>query len=103
MGKKKLRVYLSAPVSGKERAKVIYQFMKAECAVRLAGYIPVNPITEGVTRLGWDAEWIDYMKLDIPLLASCNFVWFFSGEPDSEGVTIERAIAESFNIKTIQL
>ena len=103
MGKKKLRVYLSAPVSGKERAKVIHQFMKAECTVRLAGYVPVNPVAEAVTQLGWDAKWIDYLKLDIPLLASCSCIWFFSGEPDSEGVAIERAIAESFNIKTIQL
>lgn len=103
MPKRKLKVYLSAPISGKKQSEVTYQFMVAESQAKQAGYDVVNPIVEGVSALGWNANWIDYMKIDIPLLASCDCVWFFSVEPDSEGVAIERAIAESFKIKIIKL
>lgn len=103
MPKRKLRVYLSAPISGKKQSEVIYQFMVAESQAKQAGYDVVNPLTKGVEALGWSASWIDYMKLDIPLLSTCDCVWFFSGEPDSEGVAIERAIAESFKIKIVEL
>jgi len=103
MSRRKLKVYLSAPVSGKVQSEVTYQFMVAESQAKNAGYDVINPLVEGVTALGWKANWIDYMKLDIPLLASSDCVWFFSNEPDSDGVAIERAIAESFKIKIIEL
>lgn len=101
--KRKQKVYLSAPISGKVQSEVVYQFMVAESQAKNAGYDVVNPIVEGVTALGWKSNWIDYMKIDISLLATCDCVWFFSGEPDSEGVAIERAIAENFKIKIIEL
>lgn len=101
--KRKQKVYLSAPISGKKHSKVAYQFMVAESQAKQAGYDVVNPLSVSLSVLGWGANWIDYMKLDIQLLATCDCIWFFSGEPDSDGVAIERVIAESFKIKIIEL
>ena len=100
---RKERVYLSAQVTGKPIEIFHKQFLDAELKARKLGYDVINPIYESVKKLGFYADWIDYMKTDIELLSKADAIWFFSGGPDSKGVAIERAIAEHFGIKTIEL
>lgn len=97
------KVYLSAPITGKPIEVWHKQFLDAELKARKSGYDVVNPAYEGVKLLGFDADWINYMTYDIQLLQKADYIWFFSGEPDSNGVAIERAIADNFGIKTIEL
>lgn len=99
----KKKVYLSAPITGKDLEETFLQFAKAEIKATKAGYEPINPLRIGIQLFGEDADWIKYIVHDIKLLQKCDYIWFFSGEPDSNGVAIERAIADNFGIKTIEL
>lgn len=54
-------------------------------------------------KIGYHKTWIEYMKYSIEELSKCDCIWFISVLPDSKGVAIERAIAENFGIKIIEL
>lgn len=98
----KKRIYLSGPISGRPMADVLKEFSLAEVVAESAGYEVYNPVKIAL-KIGWDKEWIEYMKIHIKELAKCDLIWFISFYHDSNGVAIERAIAESFGIKTIEL
>ena len=57
---KKLRIYISGPMSGKDN--YLNDFLQATQTIRSAGHIPVNPAA--LETVFPDAEREEYLKLD---------------------------------------
>ena len=67
---KRLRIYISGPMSGKEN--YLNDFLQATQTIRSAGHIPVNPAA--LETVYPDADREEYLKFDLALLAACDAV-----------------------------
>jgi len=84
-----VRVYISGPMTGipeYNRAA----FLAAEARLRALGLEPVNPWDFGEVP-GWDHY--DYMRRDIPALATCGAIYMLRGWLRSRGARKEWAVA----------
>ena len=86
---KKLRIYISGPMTGKEN--YINDFLQAAQEIRSAGHIPVNPAAFNMVYP--DASREEYLKFDLALLAECDAVYFLPGWRESRGANREYGYA----------
>lgn len=87
----KRRMYLSAPISGKNYDEVERAFKKAERKVRTLGdFDPVSPLKNGLPK---DADWASHMLVDLAILQNCDGIILLDGWEDSPGCRIEAEFA----------
>lgn len=64
------------------------------------GYEPVNPAS---IDFGPDetenATWEDYMRVCLPMLATCDYIFLLSGWEKSRGARLEKQIADALGIR----
>lgn len=86
----KQKVYISAPIDGRniEERK---QYFKA-VAARLIdkGYMPVNPMRNGVSEKATKKE---HLKADFKMLLECDRILLCEGWEESEGCQKESSVA----------
>ncbi|WP_337056333.1 DUF4406 domain-containing protein [Pseudomonas sp. USHLN015] len=89
------RIYLAGPMTGLPEFN--FPAFNAEAArLRAAGDAVTNPAEHGIID-GY--EWVDYMKLDIQMLAACNTIHLLPGWSKSRGASIEYRLAKDLGLQ----
>lgn len=92
----KIRIYLSAPVTGRDPDEVIKTFEQMEAIVRRAGGEPVNPLK--LTPYVSNPEYADYMARDVAELMRCDAALFSCDYWQSRGCEVERSVCIHYRI-----
>jgi len=98
--KKKIKVYLSGPMTG-YHMKNYPIFMKAEKILKRKGYTVINPATKPNEILYRDStvvEWQNYLREDIIEMLKCREVWLLPNWFKSRGSTLEVYIASQIGM-----
>ena len=101
-----MRIYISGPISGVDRAVYLANFAKAEKAARMQGYEVLNPTRLAPSRFLWIYKLMGYkltLLYDLWHLLRCDGITLLDGWEQSKGARLEKAAADIFNIKTITL
>lgn len=89
------RIYIAGPMTG--LPDLNYPAFNAEAArLRAAGWEVENPAENTAPPSG---EWIDYMRLAIPQLLTCEILVLLPGWFASRGARTEKRIAEVFAMR----
>ena len=97
---RKPKVYISGKVTGLPEKEYKNNFNSAELWLTGLGYDVVNPVSYDEIPNG---TWEQYMRRDIKLLCSCDYIYLLDGWQDSEGAILEKLIAGKLKIKTLEL
>jgi len=89
-------VYISGKITGNENYEK--QFNEAERELKKMGYEVFNPAR---IKENWSYE--DYMKFDIKHLLECEQIYLLPNWEDSKGARLEKQIAETVGISTLEL
>src|ERR1700712_4511432 len=92
------KCYIAGQVSGLPEAEYQAKFRRAEIAVKILGYEPVNPVTLPHDH---DKTWQSYMRDTITHLLTCNAVYALSDWQQSRGARIEIQLAKDLDIDII--
>lgn len=87
-----MRIYISGPISGRDRNTVREAFERAEAMIIERGHIPVNPVRIA-EELPEGSEWKDYMAADLPALFHCDAIFQLDGWKSSNGCKLENMAA----------
>ena len=87
-----MKLYISGPITG--TANYEENFAAVERALRMHGYIVVNPCK--IRHHG--TEWEDYMKKDIATLLTCDGVALLPNWINSRGAKLEVHIAQALGM-----
>ena len=94
------RVYIAGPISGSEFFRIHFSCVALSLIFR--GFEPVNP---AAIDFGPDesknASWEDYMRVCLPMLATCDYIFLLSGWEKSRGARLEKQIADALGIKEV--
>lgn len=88
------RVYISGPMSGYPHGNR-EAFNQAEHALRVAGYDPINPSSNGLAD---DATYDEHLRADLRMLLEADAVALLPGYDRSRGSQIETRLASDLNI-----
>lgn len=88
------RVYISGPMSGYPLMNRI-EFGRAEDALRMAGYDPINPSSNGLPD---DASYDEHMRADLRMLLEADMVAILPGCEQSRGAGIETRLAAALGM-----
>lgn len=94
----KKKIYIAGKVTGLPQQHVIDKFKLAAILLEELGYQPVNPI-EVVND--FNTPWDVAMKKCIKALVDCDAVYLLPCWKHSEGAKIEKGMAESLKIPTV--
>lgn len=91
-------VYIAGKVTGLPYQEVYAKFKVAQLELEHKGYQVINPceITPS------DADWNIAMRTCISALCNCQFIYLLPCWTESKGATIERSIAITLGISTIE-
>jgi hypothetical protein len=92
----KKRIYISGPISGYEIWERKQTFRAVRQTMEAKGYEVVNPMEKDLAD---DAPYTQHMRMDIPLLATCDVIYFLDGWRRSSGCLDELINAAVFGIK----
>jgi hypothetical protein len=92
------KCYIAGKVTGLPEAIYRARFRKAEIAVTILGYEPVNPVELPHDH---DKTWESYMKEALAVMLQCIAVYAMAGWEDSRGASIEVQLARELNIPVI--
>ena len=101
---KKVKVYLSGAISGRDRKEYLSQFANAEKHLRQLGYDVCNPTKALPCRFLWIYKLLGYkltLLFDLWLLSRCNRIYMLSGSENSKGSFLEKVAAETFGVGKI--
>ena len=88
------RIYIAGPMTGLPGFN--YPAFNAEAArLRELGWDVENPAENPAPASG---EWIDYMRMAIPQLMTCDYIVMLPGWEKSRGARIEQRVARSMHI-----
>ena len=94
------RVYIAGRITGVPFFKL--SFSIAAFTLVFRGYEPVNPAS---IDFGPDetenATWEDYMRVCLPKLATCDYIYLLPGWEESRGAVLEKQIADALGIKEV--
>tara|TARA_R110000824_G_scaffold180493_1_gene360928 strand:- start:755 stop:1114 length:360 start_codon:yes stop_codon:yes gene_type:complete len=105
-------IYISGPISGKNRSEVARIFSKAETMLSKKGYTVINPVSipchtsrwirkEKVKRAKMEGEWCYYMRESLIHLMNSDLVYMLDGWSDSKGASLEHETASSLGFRII--
>lgn len=94
----KRKVYLSAPISGRDLEKVRKKFKSAQIMFETAGYEVVNPMENGLPQ---DSTTNQHMKRDVQLLTECNAIFMMDKWTHSQGCYTEFMVATAIGLEMI--
>lgn len=94
-GMKKKKVYLSAPISGRDMKCVKAVFSALECLYDKDHYEVVNPLNNGLPET---EKWHTHMLADLLSLSECDMVVFAHDWFSSEGCKIEYLFARRMGL-----
>lgn len=97
--RKKMKVYISGPITGLPYKEVEKAFSKAEKRLKEEGYEVVSPLKNGLPR---ESTWNEHMRADIKLLLDCDAIYLLKGYQDSKGAMIEYDLARILHFETIE-
>lgn len=87
-----MRIYISGPITGRDRNVVREAFYNAEAMLIERGHIVVNPLRIA-ERLPENSEWKAYMAADLPALFECDAIYQLDGWRSSNGCKLENQAA----------
>ena len=82
----RVKVYISGPITGIDPEVCRTRFEKAEDELKQQGFIPVNPLKNGLPDT---ATYDEHMKRDLEMLADCGIIYMLNGWERSNGCRIE--------------
>ena len=92
------KVYVSGPITGREREAVLYAFNDVRCFLEIMGFEVVLPIEN---KLPADASHERHMRCDFGLLLYCDYIYLMEGWMESKGCVAEIFVAKSAGIKVL--
>nr|DAK37841.1 MAG TPA: Blasticidin M [Caudoviricetes sp.] len=92
------RVYIAGRITGVPLFKLSFSIAAFTLAFR--GYEPVNPASIDFGP-EVEASWEDYMRVCLPMLATCDYIYLLPGWEDSRGARLEKQIADALGIKEV--
>lgn len=95
--KKKMKVYISLPISGKEK-KARAKADSVKAALSRLGHRPVNPFE---IYAGRDPSCEDHILADLTELVKCDAILLCDGWPLSRGCRIEAMVAKELGKKVL--
>lgn len=102
--KSKKKVYISGPISGRERDDYMRQFANAAALLRCLGYRVCNPTRKLPARWPLLYRLMGYHRVllyDMRLLLRCDYIYMLEGWETSRGARLEKATADILGIKTM--
>lgn len=84
-----MRIYIAGKITGLDTESVNEKFNTAKLIIKSLGYEPVSPLDNGCAS----ECWCEQMMSCLPMLMSCDGVYFLSDWKDSDGAKIERTFA----------
>lgn len=90
-----MKVFIAGKVTG--TTDYIERFERMEKELSKLGLEVVNPVKE-TRHLGVNAPWVEYMRITIPLLCTCDAIYLMNGWTDSNGATLERYVADGLGL-----
>ena len=95
---KKMKVYISGPITGLPYEEVEKAFNDAEIRLQEQGYEVVNPLNNGLPT---NATWNEHMRADLKLLLDCDAIYMLNGWEYSKGASLEYDLAIDLGFKLI--
>lgn len=92
----KKRIYLSAPITGRDRQERENYFAEVEDWAKSNGLAVFNPLHNGLAA---DAPYQQHMKKDITELMKCDMAFFGRGWQQSRGCATEYAVASAIGLQ----
>lgn len=92
------KVYVSGPITGREREAVLYAFNDVRCILEIMGFEVVLPIEN---KLPAEASHERHMRCDFGLLLGCDYIYLLEGWMESKGCVAEMFVAKSAGIKVL--
>lgn len=92
----KKRIYLSAPITGRDRQERENYFTEVEEWAKSNGLAVFNPLHNGLAA---DAPYTMHMKKDITELLKCDMAFFGRGWQQSKGCATEYAVASAIGLQ----
>lgn len=92
------RVYISGPIAHYDLEERRQTFKEAEKRLRANGYLPVNPMNNGLPQPG---DWRMHMLADMKMLLKCQYIYFLPDWELSKGCKLELDVATSCGIKVL--
>lgn len=87
-----MRIYISGPITGRDRNVTVEAFSNAEAMLIKRGHIVVNPLRIA-EQLPEGSDWKDYMAADLPALFGCDAIYQLDGWRGSNGCKLENQAA----------
>lgn len=87
-----MRIYISGPITGRDRNVTVEAFANAEAMLIKRGHIVVNPLRIA-EQLPEGSDWKDYMAADLPALFGCDAIYQLDGWRGSNGCKLENQAA----------
>lgn len=87
-----MRIYISGPITGRDRNVTVEAFSNAEAMLIKRGHIVVNPLRIA-EQLPEGSDWKDYMAADLPALFGCDAIYQLDGWRGSNGCKLENLAA----------
>lgn len=92
------KCYIAGKVTGLDEKVYKLHFRKAEIAVSVLGYEPVNPIELPHDH---DLSWLSYMREAMIEMLKCDAIYVLPNWEDSRGARIEVNLAKELGIPVI--
>lgn len=93
------RVYISGPIAHYDLEERKAVFNAAKKQLRKMGYLPVNPMDNGLPQPG---DWREHMRADIANLLRCQYIYFLPEWQYSKGCRLELDVAMSCGLKVLK-
>jgi hypothetical protein len=90
-----MRIYIAGPMTGLKDFN--FPAFNAEAdRLRAEGHEVLNPADHGLID---GFVWLDYMRLDIAQLITCDAIQLLPGWENSKGATLEHHIAQALGLE----
>ena len=93
------RVYISGPIAHYDLDERKAVFKDTKKKLRKMGYLPVNPMDNGLPQPG---DWREHMRADIANLLRCQYIYFLPDWQYSKGCRLELDVAMSCGLKVLK-
>lgn len=96
------RIYIAGPMTGLPENNYP-AFAEAATTFRSRGYHVENPAELLPSKPLPEMTWLDWMRLTVPQMLTCDLVIMLPGWQDSKGATIETDLARGLGMRCLTL